>query len=180
MILQLVGLGLLIGTGVLLYVQSVLTAADIGGCLILLITAPLFLYGVYRHVRKLFTPGTSERVIVSARQDLQIVFCSMGAIALTYALSVTVGLGAVVASGIVGLLASLFLPREMAVVAYTAAFAGMSSSTVLVDYWMVLCAGLLVGIVYVLTKPYYQGVGGRLGTIAAAAVLLTQLLFRLR
>ncbi|WP_350343327.1 hypothetical protein PRVXT_002622 [Proteinivorax tanatarense] len=87
------------------------------------------------------------------------------------------GLNAMVGSGIVGLLAALFLPKDLAVVAYTAAFAGMSSAAVLTNYGMVILAGLLVGLIFILVQPIYNGFGGKLGTIAALAVLITMGIF---
>ena len=98
---------------------------------------------------------------------------------LTYYLSIALGLGAVVASGLVGIIASLFLPTDLSIVAYTSAFAGMSSALVLVTYPMVIVSGVLVGGIFILTQPVYQGFGGKLGTIAACAVIITVKLFSL-
>ena len=38
-------------------------------------------------------------------------------------------------------------------------------------------AGALVGVIFMLALPVYQGFGGKLGTIASCAVLLTMLVF---
>jgi hypothetical protein len=100
-------------------------------------------------------------------------------VAATWGLSAKLGLNTAVASGLVGIVAALVLPGKLAVVAYTASFAGMSSLAVLTGLPMVICAGVLVGGIFILVYPVYDGIGGKLGTIAAGAVLTTLLVFRL-
>lgn len=109
----------------------------------------------------------------------QIVLTALMGTILTYYLNVTLNIGPVVASGLVGIIASIFLPADLSIIAYTAAFAGMSSALVLVSYPMVIVTGLLVGGIFILTQPIYQGFGGKLGTIAACAVIITVKLFEL-
>lgn len=108
-----------------------------------------------------------------ANKNIHIVLTTTLSTLATYYLSVTLGLGPIVASGLVGILVSLFLKTELSIVAYTAAFAGMSSGQVLQNYPMVLLTGFLVGIIFILTQPVYQGFGGKLGTIAACSVIIT-------
>ncbi|MGI6365464.1 MAG: hypothetical protein ACOX2G_06945 [Bacillota bacterium] len=98
--------------------------------------------------------------------------------AATWALRMALGLDACVASGLVGIVAALVLPGNLAAVAYAASFAGMSSQAVLTGLPMVLCAGILAGGIYFLVLPVYEGVGGKLGTIAAGSVLAATLIFR--
>lgn len=102
--------------------------------------------------------------------------CIFGAVA-TWWINTQLGLGPAVASGIIGVLAALVLPPELAVAVYTASFAGMSSALVLSSLPMAILAGGLVGIIFSLALPVYQGFGGKLGTIAACAVLATMFLF---
>lgn len=97
----------------------------------------------------------------------------------TWVLNTQLGLGPAVASGIVGVLAALILPGELAVAAYTSSFAGMSSLSVLSGLPMAVCAGTLVGVIFILALPVYQGFGGKLGTIAACAVLVTVFTFNI-
>lgn len=110
-------------------------------------------------------------------KNLRLILTAVLGTVLTYFLSVTLELGPMVASGLVGLLASLFLPTDLAIVAYTAAFAGMSAGFVLLNYYMVSLTGLLVGVIFIITQPIYQGFGGKLGTIAACSVIITVLIF---
>ncbi|MTI95987.1 MAG: hypothetical protein FH749_10975 [Firmicutes bacterium] len=113
------------------------------------------------------------------RRASKIILVSVLGAASTWYLNTQVGLGPVAASGIVGLLAAVLLTPELAVATYTASFAGMSSLAVLGSLPMVLMTGLLVGGIFIIALPVYQGFGGKLGTIAACAVLLTVFVFGL-
>ena len=84
---------------------------------------------------------------------------------LSYALSHDLGLGAVVAASLVAILAYLIAP-SYSVPAYCGAFVGMTSNVLLFNYIEVGIAGLIAGIVYILTQKTFNGIGGKLGTIA--------------
>ena len=83
----------------------------------------------------------------------------------TYYLSISVGLGPVVASALVGLLAALTL-GEQAAPAYCGSFVGMVSSAVFPTLLPVAAASLVAAVVYVLAKRVFNGFGGKLGTTA--------------
>ena len=93
---------------------------------------------------------------------------------ITYALSIYAGLGAVLASGIVGVAAAVFLKKYAAPV-FCGSFAGMSSA-LLLNQWELIIAALLAGIIYVLAKNVLNGFGGKFGTIAFIACLLAALI----
>jgi len=164
-ILAAVGLGLLAGS-----------LAGTGGWKLYVLAAIglIFLCALVFHfldLRK--NPGRAEGKL------LPILAAGVAGIAATWASRTILGLDACVASGLVGLLAALFLPGNLAATAYAASFAGMSSSTILADLPMVFCTGVLVGVIFYLVQPVYEGFGGKLGTIAAAAVLATAFIFRI-
>ena len=101
----------------------------------------------------------------------------VGALA-TFGLSIYLELGAVVASGAVGLVAAVVIKRHAAA-AFCGSFVGMSSSLVLPTLGCVALAGTIAGVVFVLGKRVLNGFGGKLGTTAmigclAAATLLGQ------
>lgn len=86
------------------------------------------------------------------------------------------GLGAVIASGIVGLVAVMLLTPSLAGSTYTASFVGMSSLTIIPTLYAALIAGLIVGIIILSTSEIYKGIGGKGGTTAALSSFITKLL----
>jgi hypothetical protein len=98
----------------------------------------------------------------------------LGGALLTYSLSWDVGLGAVTASALVGLLAAVVAPAY-GVPIYCGSFVGMSSSQLLLGYAELTLAGAVAALVYVLTTQTYMGYGGKLGTIAFSGAVLTGL-----
>ncbi len=107
-----------------------------------------------------------------------IVFSILGAV-VTFVISVRYHKGPVFASGIVGVASGLALPFlipdfgvELAVVAFGASFVGMSSKKRLLDERYIAVAGLLFGFIFVFSAPYFDGAGGKLGTIAFASSMM--------
>lgn len=92
----------------------------------------------------------------------------------TYVLSIHLKNGPVPASAMVGLLCGLLLPvlhgpqlgTLLAIVAFCASFTGMSAPERLPTTIHVACAGLITGVVFLYASPYFDGAGGKLGTIA--------------
>ncbi|THE65078.1 hypothetical protein D8Y22_07580 [Salinadaptatus halalkaliphilus] len=87
----------------------------------------------------------------------------------TYAISVAAGLGPVLASALVGLAVGLVAPR-VAVPAYCGSFVGMASPAVF-SLEGVALAGTVAGLGFVATAESFDGVGGKLGTIALCGCL---------
>lgn len=94
---------------------------------------------------------------------------------LTYALAVSAGLGPVLASALVGLVAGVAAPR-VAVPAYCGSFVGMASPALFPSLAHVAVAGTVAAAAFVVTTETFGGFGGKLGTIAlfgcATALLL--------
>lgn len=90
----------------------------------------------------------------------------------TYLLSVHAGLGPVVASALVGLLAGVFA-REIAVPAYCGSFVGMASPALFSSVGYPAMAGLVSGLAFVAAEDAFEGVGGKLGTLALFGCLTT-------
>ncbi|NVK66332.1 MAG: hypothetical protein HWE22_17195 [Flavobacteriales bacterium] len=116
-------------------------------------------------------------------------FLVAAATGLTYYISVDLRLGPVIASAAIGLAASylpnlveLFRKRSNIVntlpaAIYCGTFAGMSSSFVAPDYFVVSYIGLATGAIYMLTRQALNGVGGKLGTIAFGGVFIVSLIY---
>lgn len=80
-------------------------------------------------------------------------------------LAVDLGVGVVVGSALVGLLAGLLYPR-LGAAAYCGSFVGMAGPAVLPGYTAVIAAGAVAGLVYVAATGAFDGFGGKLGTTA--------------
>ena len=83
----------------------------------------------------------------------------------TYWLSVDAGLGPVIASAAVGLVAGVALPRVDSA-AYCGSFVGMVSPAVFPDVGLVVAAGAAAGALVVAARGAFDGCGGKLGTTA--------------
>ncbi len=111
-------------------------------------------------------------------EQLIIIGFSALAALLTYILSIRFKYGPVIASAGVGVLAGLTLPflipdigHTYAVVVIGASFVGMSGTNRFNDEVPIFIAGVLFGLIFVFSAPYFGGAGGKLGTIAFVSVL---------
>ncbi len=106
------------------------------------------------------------------REDFYNFLAVLGGAVVTYVLSVYFQLGAVVASGLVGVLIALIKP-QYGVPVYCGSFVGMASADYLVSVFpCIFLAGAAAGIIYVISGPFYDGFGGKLGTIAFAGCII--------
>jgi hypothetical protein len=102
---------------------------------------------------------------IFVNRDFKIIlFVLIGAV-LSYVLNVYLGLGAIVAASLVGLIVAILIPGQ-AVSIYCGSFVGMVSPLVLHDFYHVIIAALIAGIVLMLSENVYKGYGGKLGAIA--------------
>jgi len=105
---------------------------------------------------------------------MRILALAIGSTSLTWLLNHQLGLGPIVANGLVGVAAAIFMPGALAGIAYTSSFVGMSSLAVLPSIIFALMGGLITGLVIITTTEIYAGIGGKGGTTAAAATLVTR------
>ena len=59
---------------------------------------------------------------------------------------------------------------------YCGVFVGMSSAVIVPSVGFILAAGILAGVIYILSKNIFLGMGGKLGTMAFGGVLLVSLI----
>ncbi len=106
-----------------------------------------------------------------------VVWVPIGAV-ICYLLNIHTDFGSVLSAGIVGTLAS-FIPllnkksiylSKLPSAIYCGVFVGMSSVEVSPSIKFVVIAGIIAGIVYLLSKNLFVGLGGKLGTIAFVSV----------
>ncbi len=137
--------------------------------------------GIVREAASIRTPeGTTASPdttgVRTAAIDLSMVVVGN---ALTFVLSVESGLGPVVASSVVGLLAAM-LVRKHATAVFCGSFVGMSSPDVYGYAGVVLFAGICAGVVFVAAKRVMNGFGGKLGTVAFTGALSASFLLQAR
>ncbi len=113
--------------------------------------------------------------------DLAVTLVPTAAVAAitTSLITVRLGHGPVVGSAVVGLVAGVVcLPvgtagDTIAAVAFCGSFVGMATPERIPGLGAMLFAGATSGAVFVETVPYFVGLGGKLGTIAFVACLVT-------
>lgn len=84
------------------------------------------------------------------------------------------GYGPIIANGLVGVVAAIFLPIDLAGITYTSSFVGMSSITVIPSLPVAAFASLIVGLILLSTAKIYAGIGGKGGTTAALSTIITK------
>src|SRR6056297_973153 len=160
---MLVGFSLISVSAISLFTFSVISAFTqshfLISMLILLLNGFLML-DIFLHLKK----EKFHLLRLHQKDFLIILFCVIGAIA-AYIINVYVGLGAIIASAIIGLLGVIFLPKY-AVAIYCGSFVGMVSPLVLHDFYHVLLAASMAGFILMLSERVYQGYGGKLGATA--------------
>ncbi len=108
------------------------------------------------------------------KNTLYAFICSLIGVTLTWFINHKMGYGAIVANGLVGVLAATLLPKKLAGITYTSSFVGMSSLAVIPSVGAAILASLIVGIVILTTTEIYAGIGGKGGTTAALSAIITR------
>lgn len=114
----------------------------------------------------------SRRTFKLSRQIVRSALISLVGALFTFVFSTRLGMGPVVASALVGLIGSQVVKDREQLIMYLGAFVGMSSIVLFPSLTPLVGAGILGGLLFELTDECWVGVGGRLGTIAAASVVV--------
>ncbi len=128
------------------------------------------LYRIFMHGNEVKNKIKASYTIKSKQAFFDFIYTFAGAY-LTYLLSVQLGLGGVLASGMIGILAVLVV-KPYAVPVFCGSFLGMSSAE-LIDPVLFVFASLVASSLFVLAKDVFNGFGGKLGTIALSSALVT-------
>ncbi len=115
---------------------------------------------------------------------LIVIWIPAGAL-ICYYLNHYLSLGPVMAAGLVGTAAS-FIPsintrstylKQLPATFYCGAFIGMTSLNIASSIYFVLAASFFAGVLLLVSKSLFNGLGGKLGTIAFTAVTITSFIF---
>ncbi len=128
------------------------------------------LYGFYLEKDLLYS-GKGDPVF--AAKDLHVFVAVVIGSLISYYINITLGLGAVLGAGLVGLVSAVVAPGY-GVPLYCGSFVGMASPKVL-SFPLFLLATVVAGIIYVLAQDVFNGYGGKLGTIACAGCCVSAL-----
>jgi hypothetical protein len=113
------------------------------------------------------------------KEKIYTFLCAFVGVTLTWFINHKIGYGPIVASGIVGLIASVLLPGKLAAATYTASFVGMSSISVIPTFTGAILGGIVAGVVILATEEIYVRIGGKGGTTAALVSLITKSIIKI-
>lgn len=145
---------------------------------------PIFFVGVFFLVLGLVGEIRVGELRISLEELKILVIVSSSAV-ITFLLSVLANLGPVIGASVVGLAYTLFVSKfaksikHLAQPIYCGAFVGMGSPLIFTSLELVGLAGLLAGIVFILSEKIYEGVGGTLGTIGFVGSVIAKKLYQL-
>ena len=113
------------------------------------------------------------------KAKMQTMACAIAGVMITWFINHQMGYGAIIANGMVGVVAAALLPAPLAGATYTASFVGMSGLGVIPSLFGALVGGIVVGMVLILTPEIYAGIGGKGGTTAALSGHITRAIMNL-
>ena len=109
-----------------------------------------------------------------SKAQIQTVACAIAGVMVTWFINHQMGYGAIIANGMVGVVAAALLPGPLAGATYAASFVGMSGLGVIPSLFGALVGGIVVGFILAFTAEIYAGIGGKGGTTAALAGHITR------
>lgn len=173
---KLLGLIAFIATGGGLIISTAVNGKNFYKTEILIIFGCFFAISLADHFKKVIE--RDEKIKINKRR-LYILICSFIGVTLTWFINHKMGYGAVIANGLVGVMAATFLPNDLAGITYTSSFIGMSSLAVIPSMIAAALASLIVGFILLATVEIYAGIGGKGGTTAALSTIITKTIIRI-
>ena len=170
------GLIAFIATGSGLIISTAANEENIYKTEILIIFGCFFGISLIDHFRKI---KESDNKCGVSKKRLSILICSFIGVTLTWFINHEMGYGAVIANGLVGVMAAIFLPNNLAGITYTSSFVGMSSLAVIPSMAAAILGSLIVGLILLTTQEIYSGIGGKGGTTAALSTIITKTIVRI-
>jgi len=93
----------------------------------------------------------------------------------TYSLQYFLNFNAILSAGIIGLFGIIIqktVSKNITVPIYCGAFVGMTNPNIQIPFITILSMGIIAGILFYFSKSFFIGIGGKLGTIAFASVII--------
>ena len=168
---RLLGLIAFIATGGGLIVTTIVNDNSFYKTEILIIFGTLFIISLVDHFRKV---TQLEGKIKLDKRKIYTLLCAFVGVTVTWFINHEMGYGAIVANGLIGVIAAVSLPNDLAGITYTSSFIGMSSLAVIPSMGAAVLASLIVGLILIATVEIYAGIGGKGGTTAALSTIITK------
>lgn len=162
-----------IATGGGLIISTIIKEKSYYNIEILVIFGTLFAISLVDHFRRVVKKKNKIKI---DKRSLYILGCSLIGVTFTWYINHEMGHGAIVANGIVGVMAAIFLPNDLAGITYTSSFVGMSSLVIIPSIGAAILGSLIVGIILMSTAEIYAGIGGKGGTTAALSTIITKII----
>lgn len=172
---NLLGLLAFIATGSGLIISTAINEENFYKTEILIIFGCFLAISLSDHFKKL----KQEDRFRIGRTKSHVLMCSFIGATLTWFINHEMGYGAVIANGLVGVMAAIFLPNYFAGITYTSSFIGMSSLAVIPSIGAAALASFIVGLILLTTVEIYSGIGGKGGTTAALSTIITKVIIRI-
>jgi len=112
-----------------------------------------------------------KKFLRNHNQDIKVILASVWGALFTYILYEFLGFNNVIAASVTGIFAGLIAPFYAAP-CYMGAFVGMVSSEVIKNIFLLVSAGFLAGFLFIGSKKYFSGFGGKLGAMAFISILI--------
>lgn len=173
---RLLGLIAFIATGGGLIISTAINERNLYKTEVLIIFGCFFAISLVDHFKQVRKKDNKFKI---NKRRLHILVCSFIGVTLTWYINHEMGYGPVIANGLVGVMAAIFLPNSLAGITYTSSFIGMSSLVVIPSMAAAALASLIVGLILLTTMEIYAGIGGKGGTTAALATIITKTIIRI-
>ena len=137
---------------------------------ILMIIGVFFGISLIDHYKNLKLDESKKKI---DKWSFYFLICSLIGVSLTWYINHKMGYGPVIANGLVGVMAAIFLTNDLAGITYTSSFIGMSSLAIIPTITTAILASFILWFVFLFTGEIYSGIGGKGGTTAALSTIVT-------
>ena len=137
---------------------------------ILMIIGVFFVISLIDHYKNLKLDESKKKI---DKWSFYFLICSLIGVSLTWYINHKMGYGPVIANGLVGVMAAIFLTNDLAGITYTSSFIGMSSLAIIPTITTAILASFILWFVFLFTGEIYSGIGGKGGTTAALSTIVT-------
>lgn len=154
-----------------LFISTIFHEGSEGKLVFIILLTISFVISLVEHYKEIIEIYKDKKV---RKDQIKVLICAFLGVVTTWYLNHHLNLGSIVANGIIGIIAVFLLPKDLAGITYTSSFVGMSSLEVLPGLLEASLAGIVVGIILLLTGEIYAGIGGKGGTTAALSTQIAR------